>query len=361
LSIIICSYQERFMTQPAQPQTTTTRVVLASRPQGRPTPANFRIEQQALPEIQANEVLLKTLYLSLDPYMRSRMDDAKSYAAPTQVGAVMGGGTVAQVVASRHAGYAEGDIVLAYSGWQSHAISNGKDLRKLDSTRAPVSTALGVLGMPGFTAYSGLLTIGQPKAGETVVVAAASGPVGATVGQIAKIKGARTVGIAGGAEKCALLIEKFGFDVAIDHRAADFPEQLAKACPDGIDVYFENVGGAVWTAVFPLLNTFARVPVCGLIAQYSGVGTIGDGADRLPKLMREILTRRLTIRGFINSDFNEQHAAFQEEMTQWLATGRIAYQEDVVDGLERAPEAFIGLLEGTNFGKLVIKVAEQNP
>jgi NADPH-dependent curcumin reductase CurA len=342
-------------------QATSTRIVLASRPQGRPTHANFRIEEYPLPALNANEVLLKTLYLSLDPYMRGRMDDAKSYAAPTLVGEVMDGGTVAQVVASNHADHAVGDIVLAFTGWQSYAVSNGLGLRKLDASRAPISTALGVLGMPGFTAYTGLLAIGQPRAGETVVVAAASGPVGATVGQIAKIKGARAVGIAGGPEKCALIVEKFGFDVAIDHRAADFSERLAQACPDGIDVYFENVGGAVWSAVFPLLNPFARIPVCGLIAQYNGVGAIGDGADRLPKLMREILSRRLTLRGFINSDFIEMQSDFDREMTQWVAAGDVAYQEDVIEGLAQAPDAFIGMLDGKNFGKVVIKVAEQKP
>ena len=336
-------------------QPLNTRIVLASRPEGRVKPDNFRIEKTAIPQPADREVLLKILFLSLDPYMRGRMDDAKSYAAPVAINGVMEGGTVAEVVESRHADYATGDIVLSHSGWQSHALSNGNDLRKLDPKAGPLSTALGVLGMPGFTAYTGLLTIGQPKPGETVVVAAASGPVGSAVGQIAKIKGARAVGIAGGPEKCAFIKDELGFDAAIDHRAPDFPEQLKRACPDGIDVYFENVGGAVWDAVFPLLNSFARIPVCGLIAQYSGVNP--SDRDRLPRLMRDILTKSLVVRGFINREFVDQRPAFAEAMSKWLQNGQVKYREDIVDGIANAPEAFMGLLEGRNFGKLVIRVA----
>lgn len=301
------------------------------------------------------QVLLKTLYLSLDPYMRGRMSAAKSYAAPTEIGAVMEGGTVAQVIESRHAGFAAGDIVLSHSGWQSHALAKGEQLRKLDPTAAPVTTALGMLGMPGFTAYAGLLTIGQPKPGETVVVAAASGPVGSAVGQIARIKGARAVGIAGGPEKCAFVRKTFGFDAVIDHRAPDFAEQLAAACPDGIDVYFENVGGKVWDGVFPLLNTFARIPVCGLVSQYNASGDF-EGPDMLPVLMRQVLSKSLLIRGFIQREFAAQRPDFEREMAGWIASGAVKYKEDIVEGLERAPEAFIGLLEGRNFGKLVVKL-----
>lgn len=337
----------------SQPQ--NTRIVLASRPEGRVKPDNFRIEQEPIPTPGDGEVLLKILFLSLDPYMRGRMDDAKSYAAPVAVNTVMEGGTVAEVVESRHPDYAAGDIVLSHSGWQSYALSNGNGLRKLDLKAAPLPTALGVLGMPGFTAYTGLLTIGQPKPGETVVVAAASGPVGSAVGQIAKIKGARAIGIAGGPEKCAFIKNELGFDAAIDHRAPDFPEQLKQACPDGIDVYFENVGGAVWDGVFPLLNTFARVPVCGLIAQYNSLNP--SDKDRLPRLMRDILTKSLSIRGFINREFIDQRPAFARDMSQWLQSGEVKYREDIVDGLANAPEAFMGLLEGRNFGKLVIRVA----
>ncbi|QND51149.1 NADP-dependent oxidoreductase [Phyllobacterium sp. 628] len=332
-----------------------TRIVLASRPQGRVKPENFRIEEQPIPVPGNGELLLKILFLSLDPYMRGRMDDAKSYAAPVAIDGVMEGGTVAEVVTSNHPDYTAGDIVLSHSGWQSYAISNGIGLRKLDPKAAPLSTAVGILGMPGFTAYTGLLTIGQPKPGETVVVAAASGPVGATVGQIARIKGARAVGIAGGPDKCAFIKNELGFDAAIDHRAPDFADQLKDACPNGIDVYFENVGGAVWDAVFPLLNPFARVPVCGLIAQYNGLDF--SGKDRLATTMRAILTKSLTIRGFIQREFIDQRPAFAEAMSGWLRSGEVKYREDIVDGLANAPEAFMGLLEGRNFGKLVIKVA----
>ncbi len=332
------------------------RIVLASRPTGKPTPENFRIEEAPLPAPADGQVLLEILYLSLDPYMRGRMSAGRSYAKPVEVGAVMEGGTVARVLASRHADYAAGDIVLSHSGWQTHALSDGAGLRKLDPAAAPVSTALGVLGMPGFTAYAGLLTIGRPKAGETVVVAAASGPVGSAVGQIARIKGARAVGIAGGADKCAF-VRELGFDAAIDHRAPDFAARLAEACPQGIDVYFENVGGAVWDGVFPLLNDFARIPVCGLIAQYNATGDF-PGPDRLPVVMRDVLSKSLTIRGFIQREFTDQRPAFYAEMAQWIAEGRVRYREDIVHGLDRAPEAFIGLLEGRNFGKLVIDVAK---
>ncbi|WP_276330444.1 NADP-dependent oxidoreductase [Stella humosa] len=333
------------------------RILLASRPEGRPALENFKIETVPVAEPGEGEVLLKILYLSLDPYMRGRMSNARSYAQPVAIGDVMEGGTVGRVVRSRHAGFAEGDIVLSHSGWQSYAVARGDHLRKLDPAAAPISTALGVLGMPGFTAYSGLLTIGQPKPGETVVVAAASGAVGSAVGQIAKIKGARAVGIAGGPEKCAFARNELGFDAVIDHRAPDIAAQLAAACPGGIDVYFENVGGDIFAAVFPLLNKFARIPVCGLIAQYNDTGP-RPAPDRLPGFMREVLSRSLLIRGFIQREFADQRPAFYEEMAAWIASGQVRYREDIVDGLESAPEAFFGLLEGRNFGKLVIRVAE---
>src|ERR1700730_300787 len=288
--------------------------------------------------------------------MRGRMDDRKSYAKPLQLGDVMTGETVARVIASNRSEYSEGDIVLAPTGWRSHALSDGVGLRKLDPTLAPVTTGLGVLGMPGFTAYGGLRLIGKPQPGETVVVAASSGPVGSLVGQLAKLAGARAVGIAGGSEKCAFVRNALRFAAGIDHRAADFPAQLAAACPKGIDVYFENVGGDIWQAVLTLLNNFARVPVCGLIAQYNGPSG-GDGTDRLPATMRQILSRSLTVRGFIYYDFAEQHYAdFLREVGTGIADGRIRYREDIVDGLEKAPEAFIGMLEGRNFGKAVVRV-----
>ncbi|MGJ8514425.1 NADP-dependent oxidoreductase [Carnimonas bestiolae] len=331
------------------------RYVLASRPEGTPVPDNFRLESEDVPALKDGQVLLEIKYLSLDPYMRGRMSSARSYAPPVDIDATMVGGTVAQVVESRHPDYSEGEWVLSYSGWQRYAISDGSDVRKLDQ-QVPVTTALGVLGMPGFTAYSGLLTIGQPRAGETVVVAAATGPVGSAVGQIAKLKGARAVGIAGGEEKCRLLTEHFGFDAAVDHRADDFAEQLAKACPDGVDVYFENVFGKVWEAVFPLFNTYARIPVCGLASLYNATGPFAE-PDHLPVVMREVLSRSLTLRGFIQTEFaKEQSASFLRDMGEWVSAGKLKYLEDVVDGFEKAPEAFIGLLEGANLGKLIIKL-----
>jgi NADPH-dependent curcumin reductase len=334
------------------------QIVLAARPKGKPDLTDFRLEETTIPTPASGQVLLGVQYLSLDPYMRGRMDDRKSYAQPLPLGGVMGGESVATVIASRHPGYSEGDIVVAQTGWRTHALSDRADLRKLDPAVAPVTTGLGVLGMPGFTAYCGLrlIGIGKPQPDETVVVAAASGPVGSLVGQLAKLAGARAVGIAGGPEKCAYVKEEFRFDAAIDHRDSDFVAKLTAACPNGIDVYFENVGGAIWQAVLPLLNNFARVPVCGLIAQYNGIEK-GDGADRLPATMREILSKRLTLRGFIYYDFVKEHfAEFLREVGAGIADGRIRYREDIVDGLERAPEAFIGMLEGRNFGKLIVRV-----
>ncbi|MFI9508149.1 NADP-dependent oxidoreductase [Nocardia sp. NPDC052566] len=335
----------------------TTRIVLAARPVGAPTPANFRLETGELPDPGPGEVLLRTRYLSLDPYMRGRMSAAESYAPPVEVDGVMVGATVAEVLESRDPSLAKGDVVVAYSGWQTHHVAPASAVRKLDPDAAPPSTALGVLGMPGFTAYSGLLKIGQPKPGETVVVAAASGPVGATVGQIARIKGARAVGIAGGPDKCAYVRDELGFDAVIDHRAPDFADQLKNAVPDGIDVYFENVGGAVAAAVFPLLNTYGRVPVCGLIADYNATEA-PSGPDRLPAHFRRVLTKSLTVRGFIQTEFvAEMYRDFLRDMSGWIGEGLVRYREDIVDGLENAPAAFIGLLEGRNFGKLVVRVA----
>jgi len=332
------------------------RIMLARRPQGLPVAEDFRIENAPIPTPSAGEVLLKIQYLSLDPYMRGRMSAAKSYAKPVEIGAVMEGATVAEIVHSQNPDFHVGDVVLSYSGWQSFALSDGTDLRKLDRSAAPVTTALGVLGMPGFTAYAGLLTIGKPKPGETVVVAAASGAVGSAVGQIARIKGARAIGIAGGTAKCAFVRDELGFDAAIDHRAADFPAQLAAACPNGIDVYFENVGGPVLHAVIPLLNDFARVPVCGRIAHYNDEGAAPAGPDRLPGLMHDVLRKSLLIRGFIQREFANQRPEFYREAAAWIAAGRLRYREDIVEGLANAPAAFIGLLQGRNFGKLIIKL-----
>ncbi len=336
---------------------TAKQIVLASRPKGRPTLADFRLEEVPMPAMPPGGLGLRVLYLSLDPYMRGRMDDRKSYAQPVGVGEVMTAQSICEVTACEHPGYAAGDIVLAPTGWRTHAASDGSGLRKLDPKLAPITTGLGVLGMPGFTAYSGLNVIGRPKPGETVVVAAASGPVGSLVGQLARMAGARAVGIAGGADKCRHVREELRFDAAIDHRAPDFARQLAAACPSGIDVYFENVGGAVWQAVLPLLNRFARVPVCGLIAQYNASGE-APGPNLLSATMREVLSRSLTLRGFINYEFAAEHfATFLQTVSAAIRSGEVRYREDITDGFENAPATLLGMLDGRNFGKTLIRVA----
>ena len=337
---------------------TNTQVLFKSHPDGMPSPENFEIVTQETPALEDGQFLLENVYLSLDPYMRGRMNAARSYAKPVDIDDVMTGRTIAEVVESRDYSWQPGDKVLSTSGWQEYAVSRAKGLTRLDPEDLPLTIRLGVLGMPGLTAYTGLLNIGKPQPGETLVVAAATGPVGSTVGQIAKIKGARAVGIAGGPEKTRALTDEFGFDVGLDHREPDFAEKLAEACPDGIDIYFENVGGHVWRAVFPLLNDFARVPVCGQIAHTSAIEPPPD-PDHVPELMRGILSKRLTLRGFIVTDFADQSGAFQRDMKGWLREGRVKYREDIVDGLENAPGAFIGLLKGRNFGKLIVRIGDK--
>lgn len=334
----------------------STAIVLASRPADAPGQENFRTEEIEIGAPLDGEVSLRVRYLSLDPYMRGRMSDAKSYAEPVPVGGVMEGETVCEVMQSKSPEFKEGDIVRAMTGWRTHAVMDARRVKRVNTYGAPASTALGVLGMPGFTAYSGMKVIGQPKSGETVVVAAASGPVGSLVGQLAMRVGARAVGIAGGRDKCDYVKNELGFDAAVDHRSPDFASELAALCPKGVDVYFENVGGHVWDAAFPLLNLYARVPVCGLIAQYNGP-VIGE-QDRLPATMSAILRRSLLLRGFINTEFVPTHyEAFQQELGPLVAAGEIKYREDVVDGLENAPKAFIGMLKGSNFGKLLVRVS----
>lgn len=339
-------------------KTGNRQILLASRPVGRPAPENFLLRQSDVPVPGGGQVLLRNLYLSLDPYMRGRISDAPSYAEPVKLGEVMVGATVARVETSRHPDYLPGDLVRGFNGWQDYALSDGTGLSKLDAAMTQPSLALGILGMPGFTAYMGLLDIGQPQSGETVVVAAASGAVGAAVGQIAKLKGCRVIGIAGGAEKCRYVVEELGFDACIDHHAADLKQQLAAACPNGIDVYFENVGGAVFDAVLPLLNPRARVPVCGLIAHYNDTA-LPPGPDRRALLMGTILKKRIRMQGFIIwNDYGPRFGEFFSQMSEWVGSGQIKFREDIVDGLENAPQAFIGLLEGKNFGKLIIRVGE---
>lgn len=340
------------------PQSTETnrRIVLKSRPHGAPTPDNFQLENVDVPHIGDGQVLVRTVYLSLDPYMRGRMSDGPSYAPPVALNEVMVGGAVGRIEQSKHAEFTVGDWVLSNSGWQDFTVSDGRGLNHLGRDLEHPSRWLGVLGMPGFTAYMGLLDIGQPQPGETVVVAAATGAVGSVVGQIAKLKGCRIVGVAGGAKKCKAGIDTFGFDACIDHRSDTFAEQLSQACPKGIDVYFESVGGKVFDAVLPLLNTKARIPVCGLISGYNST-QLPAGPDRLPLLMQTLLVRRIKAQGFIIfDDYAPRYQEFLAAMTPWVEAGKIKFIEDIVEGLENAPTAFIGLLEGKNFGKLVVRV-----
>jgi NADPH-dependent curcumin reductase len=335
------------------------RIVLASRPVGAPTAEHFRTELGDVPRPGVGQVLLRTLYLSLDPYMRGRMSSGPSYAAPVGLGDVMVGGTVSKVEASNNSHFKVGELVLGYAGWQDYALSDGKGLRAISLEERQPSRVLGVLGMPGFTAYMGLLDIGKPVAGETVVVAAASGPVGSVVGQIAKLMGCTVIGIAGGADKCRYVIDELGFDFCVDHRADDLPGHLKAACPKGIDVYFENVGGAVFDAVLPLLNAKARVPVCGLVAAYNAT-ELPPGPDRLGLLMGTLLRLRIKMQGFIVfDDYGPRWNEFADAMGTWVIDGKVKVREDMVFGLENAPEAFIGLLQGRNFGKLVIQLAHE--
>lgn len=336
---------------------TNRRIILAQRPTGMPTDEDLVLESVATPSPGAGEMLLRTIYLSLDPYMRGRMSSARSYAKPVEIGDVMVGATVSEVVESNLDGFAEGDIVLSASGWQEYAVSDGRDVRKLDPAEAPVTTSLGVLGMPGFTAYVGLLDHGRPQPGETVVVSAASGAVGQVVGQLAKIQGCRAVGIAGSDDKCRYVTEELGFDAAVNYKKPEFTQQLSAACPNGIDVYFENVAGPVLEAVLPLFNEFGRMPVCGTIAYYN-LTEAPPGPDKLPLLMRTILTRKLAVRGFIQSDHLDRFDDFLREMPPWVRDGRIKYREDIVSGIDQAVEAFQGLLSGRNQGKAIVRLGD---
>lgn len=335
---------------------TMTRITLARRPDGMPVPEDFGRETLPLPEVQDGEMLVEVEMLSLDPYMRGRMNAVKSYAASTEIGDVMTGQGVGRVVASKADGFSVGDTVVGVTGWASHAVLKGSQALKWDNG-LPASTALGVLGMPGFTAWTGLREYGRPKAGETLVIAAATGPVGAMVGQLAKAAGLRTVAVAGGPEKCALAVERFGFDAAVDHRAhgdaSSLRKALAEACPDGVDIYWENVGGKVLEAVIPLMNDHGRVPVCGTIAWYSGAEASGD---RLPLVWRSVLTKRLSVNGFIIFDHWDGYPAFLSEVAPKVAAGEITYLEDVTEGLENAVAAFIAMLSGGNTGKTLVKV-----
>jgi len=357
---LLATYTTREKIQESNmPQSTNSnrQIVLAERPKGLPNKNTLQLAEVDVPQSGSGEMLLRTVFLSLDPYMRGRMNDAKSYAEPVKIGEVMTGQVVAEVVSSNLDAFEPGDHVLSGSGWQDYALSDGKEIMNLGKDPQNPSWSLGILGMPGYTAYAGLLKIGEPKPGETVVVAAASGPVGATVGQIAKIKGCRVVGIAGGADKCAHVVNNLGFDECIDHKADNFAEQLKVACPDGIDVYFENVGGKVLYAVLPLLNAFARMPVCGVVSWYNLTG-LPEGPDFGPVIMGTILRMKVKVQGFIIFDSfpKSTYTDFVRDMSQWLVEGKVQYKEQVVEGLENAPAALNDLLVGKSFGKMVVKV-----
>jgi hypothetical protein len=330
---------------------TNRRVLLKRRPEGMPVPEDFAVVDGPIPDPGEGQVLLRGLYLSLDPYMRGRISGQRSYAKPTEIGEVIEGRVVGQVAHSRHANFREGDYASGGYGWQTYSAVDGGALTRLDPAAAPISTALGILGMPGLTAYVGLKTIGQPKSGETAVISAASGAVGAVAGQLAKRDGCRVVGIAGGADKCRYVTEELGFDACLDHRG-DLGAALDAACPDGIDVYFENVGGAVQRAAFPRLNDFGRMIMCGMISEYN------DTEPRPGPSLVQAVRKRLRIQGFIVSD----HAALRPEYLAMAAplvrSGALKYREDVVDGIDHAPAAFIGLLQGKNFGKLIVKLGD---
>lgn len=338
------------------------RVALASRPQGAPQPENFSYEPATIPEPGEGEVLVRVHYMSLDPYMRGRMDDGKSYAAPVPIGGTMEAGAVGEVIASNSADFQPGDFAVGAFGWATHGCLPAADIRKVDPKMMPLTAALGVLGMPGFTGWYGLTQLGRPKAGETLVVAAATGPVGSMVGQVAKLAGLRTVGIAGGPDKCKLAVDTFGFDACLDHRAYDSARDLraalAEAAPDGIDVYYENVGGKVLEAVLPLMNPHGRIPICGMISWYNagGLGAGADAALTLPAAWRTILMNFLSVNGFIISNHYDLYPQFLAEIAPKVLSGEIAYVEDVAEGLENAPAAFMSMLQGGNTGKQIVKV-----
>ena len=329
---------------------TMNRIVLASRPRGAVTLENFRLEQVAIPVPGDGQVLVRNDYLSLDPYMRGRMSEAKSYAAAQALNQTMLGGTAGVVVASHHPRFAVGDTVVGMLGWAEMGVAVGDALRKVDARQSPLSAYLGVLGMPGMTAWYGLNQIMQPIEGNTILVSAASGAVGSAVGQLAKLKGCRAVGIAGGPEKCAYVVEQLGFDACIDYKAGTLAEDLAAAVPDGIDALFENVGGAVFDAALPLMNPFGRIALCGLIAGY-------NGDDLAVRNLRFMLTSRLSLRGFIVTEHLDLWPQGLGELAALVQAGKLKYRESVAEGLGAAPEAFIGLLKGRNFGKQLVKLS----
>ena len=334
------------------PDTLNRRWILANRPTGLPDETTFQLEEVPVAETGDGQVRVRTQWLSVDPYMRGRLRDAPSYAPPVQLGEVMVGGGVGEVVESRAAGFATGDIVEGTFGWQTLATLDAQGLRKVDPSLAPVSTALGVLGMPGMTAYFGLTEAGQPKAGETVVVSAASGAVGALVGQIARIQGCRVVGIAGSEAKCAYVRDELGFDAVVSHHDADLGGALAKACPQGIDVYFDNIGGAVQDSILPLINLHARIVICGMIAEANLTKP-----ELAPRPTRHLLVKRARMQGILVFDWLDRYPEGIAQMAAWIKEGKIRYREDVMEGFERLPSAFLRLFSGENFGKQLVHVS----
>ena len=326
------------------------QVLLDNRPTGAVTRDNFRIVETPMPTPGEGEVLVRNEWLSLDPYMRGRMSDAKSYVKPVQVGEVMVGQTVGEVVDSRHPGFHKGDKVLTQLGWQSHGVARGQEVQMVDTTHVPASYYLGILGMPGLTAWFGLLELAKPKAGETVVVSAATGAVGSVVGQLAKAKGCRAVGIAGGREKCDYAVRELGFDACVDYKAGRLYEDLKEACPKGIDVDFENVGGAVLDTVLRQMNLFGRITICGLIAEYNATEPYGY------KAMRSILVNRIRMQGMIVFDWKDRYGEALADLGSRVATKQLKYRESIVQGLENAPQGLIDLLAGRNFGKQLVKL-----
>jgi NADPH-dependent curcumin reductase CurA len=331
------------------------QITLAARPSGMPKPSDFKLVESSVPEAKAGEILVRLLYVSVDPYMRGRMNDVKSYAPPAQIGEVMGAGAVGLVVNSQSAQFETGDFVEGFFGWQEYAISDGKGVRKLDPSLGSLSTALGVLGIPGLTAYFGLLDIGKPQRGETVVVSGAAGAVGSIAGQIAKINGCRVVGIAGSDQKIACLRDELGFDAAFNYKTTpDYYAELEELCPNGVDVYFDNVGGPITDAVFRFINTGARIVLCGQIAQYNDEKP-GTG----PRLLSRLIVKQARAEGFLVFQFAPRYAEGLKQMAAWLKAGKLKYREQFVDGIENTPRAFIGMLQGENTGKQLVRVAKE--
>lgn len=328
------------------------QVVLANRPEAEPSTSDFRLDNEPVPEPSEGQVLIRTIYVSLDPYMRGRMRDVESYVEPQPLDGVMEGAAIGEVVESKHDDLRAGDYVLSETGWQEYAVADGDAINEVSPEMAPLSYYLGLLGMPGLTAYVGLLEIGEPEAGETVLVSAASGAVGSVVGQLARIKDCRVVGIVGSDEKCDYITGELGYDAAINRRTRDIHQALGETCPDGVDVYYDNVGGEILKTTLTHLNNFARIPLCGLISEYN------EPEPPAGPNLTPILTKRVKVQGFIVRDHFDKLGDFIEDVGGWLAEDKLHYKEDIVDGLENAPEAFLSLFSGEKFGKLIVQVSE---